>query len=68
MSGCGSGSNNGLSLLLSPGHGRGGCVSRQDQPGDGGEAPARHGPGRQLSAEGQRECPGRVLSVCAVST
>lgn len=68
MPGCGGSSNSGLSLLLSPGHGRGGCVSWQDQPGDGGEAPARHGPGWQLSAEGQRECSRRVLSVCAVST
>lgn len=50
-----------------PGHGRGGCVPWQNQPGDGGEAPARHGSGWQLFAERQRERPRRVLPVCAVS-
>lgn len=58
----------GLRPLKSPqGHGRSGCVSWQNQPGDRGEAPARHGAGRQLFAEGQREHPGHVLPVCAVS-
>uniref|UniRef100_A0A8C6CAM7 SH2 domain containing 1A n=1 Tax=Monodon monoceros TaxID=40151 RepID=A0A8C6CAM7_MONMO len=51
----------------SPGHGGGGCVSWQNQPGDGGEAPACHGSGRQLFAEGQRERPGSVLPVCSTA-
>lgn len=49
-------------------HGCCDCVPRQNQPGDRGEAIARHGPGWKLPAKRQRECSWRVLPVCFVST
>lgn len=62
--GCG-GSNSGLPCLLSPGHGRGGCVSWQDQPGDGGEAPGlRHGPGWAICWGTARVFPACTVCVC----
>lgn len=50
-----------------PGHGRGGCVSWQDQPGDGGEAPTATAWMAATCVRDSESVPG-VMSVCAVST